>query len=225
MSLVRALTTYETAADQLGRDSGSNRSRIEFLIQRATADIETICSRRFSRDDGIVEYHRAEGPQRLYVKQWPVRNLVSVKFAQRGEDADAAYTVPTNEYDWESEKHRGRIRFQYPLFNRTWITDRISGRPVSETAEYDYRIEYDGGYMTPRQDADDDPDEAVRDLPYDLEGVCLDLVAHYFLMDGSDRGIRQEGIGEDNVAHERRMMGIPMTLYSKIKQYKRLHVR
>ena len=207
------LITYESIRNELRLEKGVDKGYLEELITEATADLETVCNRSFHRVDGIVENVPARGEQRLYVQRWPIRSITSVEFY--GE------AVHSDDFDWTEGAEWGRIRFRYPLSRRSYVVDRISGRLNTDTEEHDYKITYNGGYMTPNQDEADDPDTVAADVPYGLRRVCKNLVVFRYRERGRNPGIVTEGIEGSSISYEERIEGFPKSIYDAAMNYKR----
>lgn len=214
----RALTKWQTLRDDLGLSGDSKQEALKRTVMVATDKIEEIANRSFARSTGIVDRLRVLGDQWLYAKTYPIRSITSIRY---GDGTDAASLVDASWYDWETRKASGMIQFLVAPPRRTSVIDRISLDVQTGTEWFDYRLEYDGGWMTPLQDDNDDPDDAPRDLPFGIEELCLRLATFYWRQRGRDPGVRQLSVGSGSVAYSKRRDGIPEDLYDEIRDLRR----
>lgn len=176
-----ALTTVATMEDELGIAANSATARLERLIAVASDIIERYCSRKFARQVGIVENVEGQGGQLLILRRTPIVQVTSIKYD--GELVDAT-TYETKAED----KARGFVR-RDAGWNWTAATfDAMSPVSAAGTEKRSYEVTYDAGYVLPK-------DGAGRDLPYDLEQACIELVTSLYRGRGRDKNIASESVG------------------------------
>ena len=179
----RALTTFETLRDELGLSGTDQQTALERYVMIATDKMTEICNRTFHRELEVVDRLRTVGEQWLYTEKYPVRSIESIVVADPPDDSDDSedtISIDSSWYDWQTRKASGMIQLLIPTYRRSQVIDRIALTRISGTEWFDYRVTYDGGYVTPLQAANDDPNSDARDLPFDLEELCVRIAVFYW---------------------------------------------
>lgn len=186
-----ALTTYDAVRSALGLASvegDPRRVELERLINMASASLEELAHREFHRGAAVVENHRAEGGQYLYLRRRPVVSVTSVQHLDP-EDGTVDETIASASY-WADLESGCLFRAD------GWPDDRlaagVTGDPVG-TAPRTIRVTYTGGWITPSQAI---PAEntggtslGTRDLPYDVEDAVIRCVVSAASRYGQDETV------------------------------------
>ncbi len=120
------LTNYENPSDFTQVEE-----QIEYLITAVSAEIETICNRKFLTDN-YTEVHDSDG-RSIYLDQFPVQNISSVKFGSPFGDSDRS-AIDTDNYT--TDNTIGEIRFSIDFTESPQLFE------VIYTAGYD-EVPYD----------------------------------------------------------------------------------
>ena len=204
MALSRhALTTVNMAASNL---ADTPLETIEFLVNAASDAIRRYCGRDFAQQT-TTEHVPGYGTPRLMLKLTPIREiqeiLVSGAVAPLGsymvEDADAGFVrVKGGVWPWTAVTRSG------PLAMRAGASE-YAGIAVT----------YTGGFVTPAQ-AEANP-ELERNLPYELEQACLQLISAWHHERQRDPGVVSEKLGSLGITY-----GIPTWMHPLLAPWKRV---
>ena len=180
-----ALTTIAACEEALSITAGTENVYLTRLTEFASSRIKRYCNRTFYWEEDIEEYIRSGGTNHLVVSRRPVSAITSVEYNDAAvssddykcvgysklEDAGTIYN--SGGWYWPATQIKNIARDQYPG----------SEDPL-------YKVTYDGGWVTPAQY--DDDNTLTRDLPYDLEQACIDLVVMRYRKKGLAPGIKAE---------------------------------
>jgi len=100
-----ALTSLANVKAALHLTTTDDDALIESLINRFSAAIETYCKRKFKARD-YTEKHDGDGTSVLYLKQYPVNSVSSLKIG----------TGTVNSSNYALYKEEGKIRLKYSVF-------------------------------------------------------------------------------------------------------------
>jgi hypothetical protein len=187
-----ALTTLDRIKAYLGILDTERDVVLEMLINQATGVIERACGgRRFA----ITEYENElydGGGDKIFLKQWPVTELTALEYRQ-GQIATPTWQA-FNANDYILMPSEGYIQF---LFG----TKMGLSSPIANGAAYqgvqNIRISYTAGYLI---DWDNVDDPTKHNLPFELEHLCMTMVATAFNRRKSG-GISQESVEGASVTY------------------------
>lgn len=210
-----ALTTLATVLDELGltEDSGARDARLERYINSASAAIARYCSRQFHRSDGIVERLDGHGGTDLVLGRRPVLDVTSV--VVDGATLDAA--------DYELyDVARGIPGILYRHTGWPWTARLAAGyssEPWPGSEKRSIVVTYDGGWVTPEQNAQGLFSGAARTLPYDLEDACVRYVTMRFQRRSVDPS--KQAVAQENKSYNLFFAGdMPPEIATLVNRYK-----
>lgn len=206
MSLsAHALTTYEAVKEYLKLSDDTQKNFIERMINVVSDFIEGYCGRHFEKATYIEKY-RGNGRQKLLLNQYPIVSVTSVTV--NGGLLDAS------EYEILAEEGALYCETLWPW---SGYSVGLVGEPAGNTRNI--QVQYVAGYVLPKDDGLGTP-PAVRNLPYDLEDACIELVAIRYEMRGSEH-MKRETIGPLTSEF---IQDIPSHIKTVLDKYKRLVV-
>lgn len=197
------LTTVATAADVLGVSAAD--AKLPRLIAAASESIRRYLDRpQLHYSAAIVEKLAGyQGQVRLRLGTIPLISVTSVVLP------DATSLIEDTDYSVESLSEG--ILYREEGWPFTGISD---GGVISDEA-LTIVATYAGGWVTPAQ-------SGTRNLPYDIEEVCLQAVAAMYRRQGVDPLIASESLG-DYSASFREVDGlVPAGVLSQLSSYRRL---
>lgn len=184
-----ALTTLATVAEEIGYTvGGTSDDYLKRLINSYSQAIENYCNRKFGRTAVTDEKVAGKGTRRLLVDYYPVDTTETTTVTHD----DGA--VSSDAYEWEDGGEWGSLFNLYGVWN--WDTLAQYGISQGPAAGYEralYKVSYTGGYYLPAS--------ASRDLPYDIEDVCIQMVATAYRNKGKNRYIASEKILSASVSY------------------------
>lgn len=161
-----ALTTLTEVKTYLEIDDTSQDSFLERLINSISDFVEEYCNRSFGKSDYTEDYH-GDGDKKLFLNQYPVNSVTKVTL---NNDEVTDYKIIG-----ERTLHR----------DKTWISKRDE--------YYNIQVEYNAGYVLPKDDTTEEP----RTLPYDLEDVVIEMVAmKYWAKLDERKGLKDQDQGK-----------------------------
>lgn len=198
-----ALTTISECESELGLTASEQDALLTRYINTASDQIADYCNRKFYYDAAIVEKVGGRKDNFLYVSRTPLTTITSVVWL--GDDS----TVGASTYEiWESDQ--GAIYKENGwndiTLNATYLTR--------------YQVTYKGGWITPQQDADDGA--LTRDLPFDLETACVNMVTVLWQQKGQDRNVKSESIMGASVTYDVGVAGLDDSVMATLNNYKRM---
>lgn len=164
-----ALTTV--AAVEVASTTAWVDARVEQVINAVSAAVERYCGRNFgyrALTTDNPEYYRGTGRVDLFVRRWPIIEMTRVRISG---------TAVTDYELTDDMMAEGRIfRLSgWPIVAGGY-GDLTQDRDLSQQSE-PIDLVYAGGYILPQwggvQDADHNPDNEDRNLPYDLEEAVI----------------------------------------------------
>ena len=173
------MTTPERVISDLNLSS-PDVGYIGRLIDRASSVITEYTGRTFAKER-VREDTTSDGDYRLVLERTPIREVHEVLYNDAVVDADSYHIEHAGAgFLWMDHRWRStRIYHHWLDFHKTRFYRQR------------WTIEYTAGYNMPGS-----PD---RDLPYDIEGVCLDLVSGWYQSRQRDPGVRSEKVGDSQV--------------------------
>lgn len=165
-----ALTTPEMFKAETGIVGTAMDTRIEALIGQASARIETFCDRKFARATLTETFGAVSvlGPRTLHLSRWPVIGEITLT-------DDGA---PVEALDYLLDPSTGTIK------RRAYGVGY--GSPWGYSWGGTVTVSYTGGYLLPGEEG--------RDLPEDIERICLDLAIRSYHVAGRDPALRSETV-------------------------------
>lgn len=195
---LNALTTLATAKDELGstaNDAATN-ARIERYINAASSIFERLTNTQWYYSAAAVERVPGWGDPVLELRQHlPILSVSEIRW----DDGETSEVVDADDYRvvrpdlGEIELIKGRW-----TDTRLWRQDIVAHR-VSGSDEPNYRVTYEGGYVTPEQARIDG--SLTRTLPYDVEEAVLDYVAMLWSRRGQDLTVKSKSLGSFKVTY------------------------
>jgi hypothetical protein len=149
-----ALTTLATVKPYLQMDviDTSNDATLSMIINSASAFIETQTGRTFGKAS-YTDKNFAPVPATVILKNTPVQSVDSIKVG--------GFEIDESTY-YETDLYLGTVLnpFGWAIDMNGVVTPKLE-------------ITYTAGYTLPKDDTPEHP----RTLPYDLETLCIELVA------------------------------------------------
>jgi hypothetical protein len=174
-----AYTTIFTVKSELAISDNSQDVRLQALIVQASGLIDGYCGRAFARSTHIEKVKGYGAGSLLSVKNTPIISITSI--ALDNDVIDAAGYAIENE---QAGLIRGDFVDTAPVRYSMGL-EHMAGRQQRR-----YNVAYVGGYLL--------PDDANRNLPYEIERACIELVRGGYYAQGRDVGIKSEstdGVG------------------------------
>ena len=193
-----ALTLVATCEAEIGGlTGGSQDALLERYINAASEKIAQYLGYILYNDSAVVEKVAGSDDAFIYIDRTPLNSITSIIWLGDGS------TVSSGDYEiWKAG--------QGAIYNANgWNDSRISMTDFER-----YQVTFDGGWVTPQQGG-------TRDLPFDLENVCIDMVTTMWRQKGADAGIKSESILSTSVTYDRSHGGITPTMQEVLDSYKR----
>jgi len=183
-----ALTTVQEVKDFLGITADTENSFIERMINVYSQKIESFCNRKFGTATYTDEKYKGLGTNALQLENYPVTALTSISVSD----------VALDSTDYELMKgvgltNTGEINKE-TLWTSTGVRDAVSLE--EQYPSYNIKVTYTAGYVLPKDDGD-----PARNLPYDLEQTCIDMVRYARLTRYEVRGIKAEKNLESSIEY------------------------
>jgi len=199
-----ALTTVETAKEYLQLDLSDTRydNLLTRQINAASGLIERYCGRHFEKAEYTDKLY-GNGRKKILLGQYPIVEVIEVLVDD----------VPVTDYEVLAEEGMLYREMCWPW---SGYLVGLASDPVGKRKNI--QVRYKAGYVLPKDMTPEDP----RTLPYDLEEVCIELVAVKFRKmveeaDGKKRKVHEE----QNIDYER---DIPPGIKSVLDLYRRIEV-
>lgn len=198
-----ALTMITTCEAELGLTAGEQDALLTRYINTASDQIADYCNRKFYYESGVAEKIAGSGDAFLFVGRTPVTSITSIVWL--GDDS----TVSSSTYEvWDAGQ--GAI-----YSSNGWNNATISATDFTR-----YTVTYVGGWITPQQDSDDGA--LTRDLPFDLETACVNIVTALWQKKGQDRTVKSESIMGASVTYDNPFDGLDQSIKATLDNYKRM---
>jgi uncharacterized phiE125 gp8 family phage protein len=152
------LTTLTKVKSYLGISNSTHDTLLSSIITSVSAGVESFCGRRFG-SASYTEYYDTDGETKIFLPNYPVTTLTSVKYQGGTWDNITWFDYPTPGYLLTGEQ--GRISFAGSL---PTITKYL-------------QIVYTGGYLI---DFANETNPALHTLPFDLTQIVNELIASTF---------------------------------------------
>jgi uncharacterized phiE125 gp8 family phage protein len=152
------LTTKTKVKNYLGISGTTHDDLLDELIKNASASIERFCNRSFEEDDYTEYFDTTKGFNKLFLRNYPVASLTSVKYRSGTWGAITWESLNVNDYILNDN---GKVAFAFAF----------------PQAEKYIEIVYTGGYKI---DFTDELDTASHTLPFDLTQIATEIVAQTF---------------------------------------------
>ena len=189
-----ALTTLATVEEELGITVGGGIADdyLNRMINVYSDFIESSLFRKLKRTAVTDEKVAGYATRYLMVERYPV---------DTGETTTVKYnddTIDSTQWEWDNDGEGGR------LFNLAgvwyWgagVANNIARDPVPGTERKRYKVSYTGGYIMPK---DWNGTDAFR-LPWDIEQLCIEMVATAYRHKGQSRDIKSEKLLSSSVTY------------------------
>ncbi len=198
------LTTIESVKTELGIVGTDQHPHLTDLIQQASDMIVRFCSRTFAQER-VVETIGATGLPDILLTRTPIETMHSVSF-----DGGTAIT------DYTVEDPDAGILFR----ENVWTTSVMDfGHILPHPSPYKrplWSFDYTGGWYLPNWAT-----PANRNLPYDIERACLDLVTNMHRQKGVDPAMSSYRIGDTNIKWDRKGGLLTSRIESVLQFYRR----
>lgn len=191
MALVTgSLVTLATVKTELGISSSTDDAYLERVIAASTDTISAFCRRTFHYETGIVEKVSGSATPYMTLAKAPLVSIASITY-------DGS-TVDSTDY----EIHDAKAGLVYN--KGTWIWYATGGAGITHlpkvgTERKMYTVTYTGGYITAAQD---NGTTLIRNLPYDLEDACVQLVNYRYKARARDMSIASESLLNASVSYK-----------------------
>ncbi len=167
----RALTTLDTVKNELGITDTSKDEMLIRYINIASDYFLNAVDRKLIKGVYNSEKYRGDGSTDLYLNEYPIVSIEKI------EESGSELTVDDDYELTETDKEAGSV-----YKNDGWDRDSRSFGILTNTY-YNERlrnieVDYTAGYCTPQQVIDTTC--TVRTLPYDIEGVVIDMAVKAF---------------------------------------------
>jgi hypothetical protein len=175
-----AYTTIFTIKSELGISDNSQDVRLQALIVQASGLIDGYCGRAFMRGAHIEKIKGYGAGSCLSIKNTPIISITSIALDDEIIDA-SNYAIESEDAGLISGDFVDTAPVCYSITGMTHMAGRQQRR---------YNVAYIGGYLL--------PDDANRNLPYEIERACIDLVRGGYYAQGRDVSIKSEstdGVG------------------------------
>lgn len=229
-----ALTTYATVKDALGLPDDTAQSRVELLINAASAVIEQELNRPLCFQAGEVEEIRAKGVNTLRLRRTPVKSIAQI--ALLAFDRSVLYTYDPVTYSCtDADAEAGIVSrtvsglLAAPISGSSgwmWSAELamdIAGSPLAGSERKSLRVIYDGGWITPAQaDTAHGGMGGTRDLPYDIEHACIIAVSSAFARYGTNQNITSATLHQSSVSYDSgSTSALPADAMAMLRPYRR----
>lgn len=174
----RKLTVLGAVKSALELSGTTHDAILDQTIDQASAAIAANCGREFARET-VKETVAGHGGVFLAVGRTPIVSITAIR------ECDGVVTVPASDYVVH-DAAVGLIRRKTGVW--LWSAAQYVGavgRPVAGSEAAYYEVEYVGGYALPSM-------SGTRDLPFDIERACIELVKAWFLGRGRDPSVQSE---------------------------------
>lgn len=152
------ITTKEKVKTYLGLSGTTHDNLIDELIKNATASIERFCNRSFTEASYTEYFDTICGDTKLFLKNYPVASLTSVKYRSGTWGAITWTDLNSNDYLLNDN---GKVAFAFAF----------------PDAEKYIQIVYTGGYKI---SFTNESNPALHTLPFDLTQIATEIVAQTF---------------------------------------------
>ena len=179
-----ALTELATIKSELGIAVATHDDYLTRTINVVSDAIEAYCNRVFFWEEDIEEDYTGHGTVVMVLNRSPIDTIGSIEYNDTEIDTD------------RYEIHNAAAGLVYGLYGWIWTTGTsgtITGDPISGAERKRYTVTYDAGYVTPKQETEDESEPPlVRDLPWDIEDACIQLCVARYNARGRDPNIKSE---------------------------------
>lgn len=178
-----------------GGGTTDDDKRIERWILEGSKRMRQLADRQFHYETAYTERTSAHGEREIWVNDHvPIDTINSITY----DSGDDTTTVDSDSYEPIGDG-QGTIRRIDGLWTSTaQIQAGIVQGHQPGTEERLYKVDYDGGWITPKQDTDG---VGTRDLPHDVEGAVLDYALMKESRHGQDPNIQKLSLGQGTVQY------------------------
>lgn len=218
---VYALTTLEEVRGDLGLTVDATQDGIlRRMINAVSQEGSKLAGRLFHYEAGATEDLRRTSGVLLHVRRTPIVSLTKIETINLDGDLtevdSASYRV--------DQADQGRIVSPSGWgFSGSFAAAAGAPRPIAGTEVRDTRVTFDGGWITPAQEAEV-PTVGVRTLPYDLEEATLAAVKSLWGRRTDTMGVKSEKIGDAAVSYDLESVGgllLPKDVVVTFKAYRK----
>ena len=183
-----ALTLLSIIKEELEITITDNDSILERYINAASEFILKYVERDLIRKTYTDERYVGTDSTLLYLDNYPVESITSIFIDDYElDETDGDYEIT------ESDKEIGKLYRQAIWPATSKIYGDLTATAYNES-ERNITVTYIAGYCTPKQD---DESECTRNLPYDIEEVCIGLVSRrYNIRCAGNQGQQNIKIGQ-----------------------------
>lgn len=212
---LHALTTLAEAKTEMGVSGVTDDDYISRVINASSDVVRRFCDRVFYFEADIEEYVPGYGDTNMLLSRTPIDSITSISYEGTALDSDS-YSIKS--------PAGGSVYRQCGFVWTAQRTNNILFDSLPGTEKHSYLATYDGGYKTPQQVIDDGT-ISTRDLPYDLEDACLQLVTSRYRAKGRDPRVSAERLmswqATYGMATTDRSHTIPLAVQEMLAPYKR----
>lgn len=185
----KALTRVETVRDLVGATAAQN-NRITRLINAVSDAMTREAGRLFHFQADIVESVSGFGGFRLLVSRRPLLLISSIDVLDV--EGNVVSTFDDTTYKILGDGGAGIIHSDVRWLDSAMMGAGIVPKIEAGTERDNVQVTYDGGWVTPEQEAltANDPQPLVRSLPEELEEACLASVTNLWTRSGNSLAVQ-----------------------------------
>jgi hypothetical protein len=173
-NVVKVLNTYPFLPEGLSFDDVEVIEEVERFINQWSSTIQTFLRRDLGLRERVEFVNGSMGPN-LMLQHYPVQSLTSVERIANGGVVVGTLDVQALMSMISEDDLNREIIYSEPNFYRRNASIGIVPDPYSPLKSY--KVTYMGGYVLPKDATVENP----QTLPYDIEGLVLDLVKTSFI--------------------------------------------
>ena len=182
-----------------------------------------LAGRPFHYEAGATEDLRRKSGVILQVRRTPIVTLTKIETI----DLDGNLTEVDSDSYRVDQADQGRIVSPSGWgFSGSFAGVAGPAVPIAGTEVRDTRVTFDGGWITPAQEAET-PSVGTRTLPYDLEEAALAAVKSLWGRRTDTLGVKSEKIGDAAVSYDLESVGgllLPRDVVNTFKAYRKISV-
>jgi len=193
-----ALTTIGAVEDVVTdfTSGGSEDDLVIRYINQVSSMVESALDRKLYRADGHVERTEGYDSPEIFVRDHvPIVTINSVVY----DDYEEGGALDSDDYAI-GDADTGEIRAVNGIFDSTGYPSTGIVRDVQPGTEQRFwKVDYDGGYVTPKQV--DDGAYGTRTLPDDLEWAVLSMVRMMYAETGKNPAVSKISMDDGSITY------------------------
>lgn len=206
-----ALTLLATLKGELGTVSAAD-AVLERIINAASDVIEQYVGRKLYRSTIVDERVKGHGGPRIFLDRTPVVSISAITYDSETVDATSYYVENA-----DAGLVYRRVGWVWTALYRP--NEAAPGQQVG-SEEGLFLVDYVGGWITPHQETAAGGSVGARNLPYDIEQVCLDTCVQMVRNRGKYSNLQTETEMQEDATWRGNM--IPTPAQRHLKRYRRI---